>query len=305
MIIKLISKYIEKPIVDCDDAMNDLLKILFYMSKLNNKRQEQIVLNGGVPILIYLCKNYNKNIKKIALPILCYFVQTSPISRKKLWENGGPKIFLEYIDDDYHQPKILDTLAIWLTFEPAEIENILLDFQIFNKLIDVFKSANKTLFQQIVPIYLKFIDMSEKFGAKLSKSSEFLVELVERLGIDSLGQNENSGTLNIYPDMKNAKSHIPQNSASNAFTNVKKPVRVECSNPSALVRKELLDILLHLCARHPSPRLLLDKHNLYPIIMQILHIAQNDDMVILEEISTQLLQIYSHTAGTPMRQEFE
>jgi len=105
--------------------------------------------------------------------------------------------------------------------------------------------------------------------------------------------------------MKNAKSHIPQNSASNAFTNVKKPVRVECSNPSALVRKELLDILLHLCARHPSPRLLLDKHNLYPIIMQILHIAQNDDMVILEEISTQLLQIYSHTAGTPMRQEFE
>ena len=302
-IIKLIQRYIEKPIPDFEDTMNDLLKILFHMSKLNPKRQEQIVLNGGIPILIFVCKNYNKNIKKIALPILCYFVQTSQISRKKLWEYGGPKIFLEYIDDDYHQPKILDTIALWMSFELTEIENILIDFQIFNKLIEVFKSANKTTFQQIVPIYSLMMERSEKFGAKLSKSSEFLVEVVDRLGIETF-ENENLGPSNSQIDLnKKGKNQpvIPHSKSNNYVT--KKPVRIECSNPSPLVRKELLDILLLLCQRHPWPRNLLDKHNLYPIIMQILHVAQNEDMVILEEISTQLLQIYSHTANTPMRQD--
>jgi len=239
---------------------------------------------------------------------LCYFVQTSPITRKKLWEHGGPKIFLEYIDDDFHQPKILDTLASWLSFELVEIENILLDFQIFNKLIEVFKSANKMTFQQIVPIYSKLIERSQKFGAKLSKASEFLGELVERLGIESL-ETDPAETGNIGLD-QSKKTKGPANAHVNMFhktqnQNQKKALRVECTSPAPLVRKELLDILLHLCQRHPWPRTLLDKHNLYPIIMQILHMAQNEDMVILEEISTQLLEIYVKTAGTPMKQNID
>ncbi len=54
-----------------------------------------------------------------------------------------------------------------------------------------------------------------------------------------------------------------------------------------------MDILLNLCLKHSDPRSLLNKHGLYPIIVKILHIAEHENMVILEEISTQLLQIYS------------
>ena len=69
-------------------------------------------------------------------------------------------------------------------------------------------------------------------------------------------------------------------------------MRSECSNPSALIRKEIFDILLNLCVRHSNPRSLVNRNDLYPIIVQILHIAQHGDMVILDEIATQLLQIY-------------
>jgi len=214
---------------------------------------------------------------------LCQFVETSEKTRKTLWENGGPKLFLNFLDEEYYQPKILDTISVWLEEETERIEDILIESSVFNKFLHVFKTANKTTFQQIVPIYLKLIERSELFTSKLSKTPEFLREIVERLGMEPNTEDKSFESKNRF--IKGGKTGVEVYG--------RKTKRSECTNPSALVKKELLDILVHLCLRHENPRSLMNEHNLYPIILQILHLSQNDDMVIITEIATFLLRIYS------------
>lgn len=276
--LNLLGIYLSTPTLN-EDALQDLLKILFYMTKLNNARQEQLALHYGVPLLIKVCRLNCNQLTKISLQTLCFLVQTSQITREKLWETGGPRIFIEHLDDKLNVSSLLDALALWLELDNEKVENILVENQTLNKLIEIFKAADKIVFQQIVPIYLKFILLSEKIAFKLGKSAEFLQELVDRLGIETLENNEKE---------EGEYSKFIKNNNVN-----KKPVRNECSNPSALIRKEILDILLNLCVRHSNPRSLVNRNDLYPIIVQILHIAQHGDMVILEEIATQLLQIYT------------
>eukprot|EP01017_Pseudomicrothorax_dubius_P028439 TRINITY_DN3378_c0_g1_i1.p1 TRINITY_DN3378_c0_g1~~TRINITY_DN3378_c0_g1_i1.p1 ORF type:complete len:1082 (+),score=271.01 TRINITY_DN3378_c0_g1_i1:140-3385(+) len=268
-ILKLIG---QRPLELEEESLIDLLWTLFLLSKLSNPRQELVALHGGIPILIEIARTCGKNVQKIVLPLLCHFVQTSKLARSKLWEAGGARIFLEHLGDSQSQPKVLDTLALWLEYDVLGVECVLVEPSALGRLVEVFRNANKTTFQQIVPIYLKFIDLSERVNIHLGKTPEFMNELVERLAVDMDSTTEGK------------KLPVP---------------RSECSNPSALVRKELLDILLHLCMRHSNPRALLNAYNLYPVIMHFLHLAQNDDMVILEEISTQILQIYSNSS--PLR----
>jgi len=287
-VLRLISKEKTRPDGPHEDALVELLKLLFQMCQLNPNRQEEVVQNGGVEILVELKRQGTKDVERYVVSTLCQFVETSERTRQALWDNGGPKLFLDFMDEDYYQPKILDTMALWLEEDPERIENILIDPAVFNKLVQVFKSANKTIFQQIVPIYLKLIVHSEEFTSRLSKTSEFLREIVERLGMEPNQATEDKGSFSSKGKLSASKSNRINNEVYG-----RKIKRSECINPSALVRKELLDILVHLCIRHENPRGLMNEHNLYPIILQILHLSQNDEMVILTEIATLLLRIYS------------
>ena len=290
MILDLIRKSISHAgqINESEDLLIDLTNILFHMCKLNAKRQEQIALNGGIPLLIHLTRNTTKEIELITFPLLCHLVQTSDITRGKLWENGGPKILLNYLDDEYYQPKILNAIAFWLNIDQVEVESFLTEHHVFNKLLSVFRNANKTNFEQIAPIYLSLIQLSNRLGVKLSKTPEFLQEIVERLGMDTVAAPVEIGN--------SSKESTGRHKLSASLP--KKPVRIECCDPSALVRKELLDILIHLCLRHSNPRSLLNEHNLHSIIMQILH---DEDMVILEGKAAQLWQIYSGNPNVPKK----
>ncbi|CAG9322016.1 CDC15_2 [Blepharisma stoltei] len=58
--------------------------------------------------------------------------------------------------------------------------------------------------------------------------------------------------------------------------------------------KNCLELLLGVVGRHPKPRQLLDKHNFYQLIVKVLHQSRDEDLVVLEEIATLLLSIYSH-----------
>lgn len=272
-----------------EDPLLDLLKIVFYMTKLNNARQEQVALHQGVLLILRLCKLNISSLTKIGLQILCFMVQTSHLTREKLWEAGGPRIFIEFFGDKLNVSGLLDTLISWLELDCEKVEAILIESETLRKLIEIFKTADKIVFQQIVPIFLKFITFSEKLALKLAKSNEFLQELVERLGI------ETAETANFCDKEEGEYGKFIKSGGQ--FS--KKPQRSECSNPSALIRKEILDILYNLCEKHVNPRSLLNKNDLYPIIVQILHIAQDGDMVILAERATQLMQIYSE----PLREK--
>ena len=58
--------------------------------------------------------------------------------------------------------------------------------------------------------------------------------------------------------------------------------------------KNCLDLLLLVCSKHPFPRVLLDEYGLYPVILKILHQSHDEDRVVVEEIATMLLEVYSN-----------
>jgi cell division control protein CDC15 len=61
------------------------------------------------------------------------------------------------------------------------------------------------------------------------------------------------------------------------------------------VEKNCLEVLYFLCGRMQRPRELLDKFNIYPVLMRILHVSQEGELVILEECATTLLELYSQS----------
>ena len=62
------------------------------------------------------------------------------------------------------------------------------------------------------------------------------------------------------------------------------------------VEKNCLEVLYHLCGRLHRPREFLDKYSVYPVLMRLLHVSQEEELVILEECATTLLQLYSQSA---------
>ena len=65
-------------------------------------------------------------------------------------------------------------------------------------------------------------------------------------------------------------------------------------NSQPQIVKNCLDLLLTVCSKHPKPRDLLDKYNMYPTIVKILHQSHDEDRVVVEEIATMLLEVYSN-----------
>ena len=57
--------------------------------------------------------------------------------------------------------------------------------------------------------------------------------------------------------------------------------------------KDSLELLLVVASTHPKPRMMLDDNNFYPLVVKILHSSRDEDLVVLEEIATLLLTLYS------------
>ena len=81
-------------------------------------------------------------------------------------------------------------------------------------------------------------------------------------------------------------------SKSHVFLN--RVAREVSHNSQPQLVKNCLDLLLLVCSKHPQPRELLDEYSLYPVIVRILHQSHDEDRVIVEEIATMLLEVYSN-----------
>jgi len=235
--------------------------ILSQICKSINKCQEEIAEKEGIPLLVSLSQQKNKDIQRVILPLLCQFVQNSEICRKKLIESGGFKVLLEGLDDEYYQAKILETIAFWLEYDQLAVEKELIEPEVLKKFIEIFGKASKVSFQNILPRYLRIIQNSDRSVMKISESSDFLKEIAERFDVNKMG-------------MENR--------------------RKECLNPSAFVRRDLLEILGNLCLKHGNPKKLLSVYN-FEFILK--YIVENERAVFLKNKAAQLLQVYSEEAG--------
>lgn len=69
--------------------------------------------------------------------------------------------------------------------------------------------------------------------------------------------------------------------------------KLNSSQTNASKAKNCLDLLLVVTTKHPKPRLMMDQNKFYPLIVKILHSSRDEDLVVIEEITTLLLSIYS------------
>lgn len=164
------------------------------------------------------------------------------------------------------------------------IEKVILDEKFENTLVSILKEASRASFQLIITFYKKLIQLSPNITKSFCNSTEFLRELVDRLG--------QGGVLSDTNNSENGNNKKGEGRDSISYA--KKCGRIECANPSALVQKEILEILYYLLSNNSNYKQILNAYNLYPMLINILQNAQNDELVILEEIAMRLLKLHAN-----------
>merc|ERR1719264_688121 len=122
-----------------------------------------------------------------------------------------------------------------------------------DKMIEIFGKLNQNTFEQVLPCYFRFVELSNEIAEKFVYNGDFIKYLVKNLGfLDGTYKHRHPNIIFIA-----------------------------------------LQILMYLLPKHKNPREIFEEHNLYPTIVNILHEAKFEDLVVLEEIASCLLQVYS------------
>ena len=204
-------------------------------------------------------------------------VRSSELGRKKLEESNVFKLFMDNLTDEVNFGKTLDALGFWHGYNSEMVEKVILDAKFVGNLVQILKGASRTSFQLMITFYKKLIQLSDSITKKFCGDSDFLRELVDRLDQGALLMSD-KGSRKI--DSGSCREN--------------KEMRKECANPSALVQKEILEILYYMLSQSVDYKRILSDYNLYPMLINILQNAQNDEMVILEEIATRLLKLHAN-----------
>jgi hypothetical protein len=104
-----------------------------------------------------ISESAHKALKKMALQLLIQQVQTSALTRQKLWEVGGPRVFFRFLEDKNLRAKMLNVIALWSELEPEKTESVFRENDLVQALVDSFCQSEPAYFQDIIPIYTKLI----------------------------------------------------------------------------------------------------------------------------------------------------
>ncbi|KAL4511575.1 hypothetical protein ABPG72_012420 [Tetrahymena utriculariae] len=242
--------------------LDDLLKIINFFQNLSHPRQEHLVLTGALPILTSITSNsaMSFGLRKISLSILCQFVKTSPLTRKKLLEHGGPHIFLCFLqisEECFKQFsfKILDTLASWLVIDLEQIESFFLE----NLKFFIPSADNNISLLQIIPIIYRIISLSDKIAQVMACQEQFIENLCY--------------LLTDFDDSNVQNTNTPQ------------------------IKKKILEFL-HCILMRSTPQsicYIVEKHDLNKKLHYIIEKSSELEIIILEEISQNLLELYNES----------
>ena len=126
-------------------------------------------------------KTSPKRIKKVSIAMLCQLVQTSDLTRKKIWEQGGPLVVVSAMKQGIYKPMLLNALLHWVRIDPLRVDQIFTDFTTVERLCEMVFTTAEVNLSYILPTFAQLVQASEKLTVRLSKSSKFIQRLVEQL----------------------------------------------------------------------------------------------------------------------------
>ncbi|OMJ66573.1 hypothetical protein SteCoe_36535 [Stentor coeruleus] len=153
-----------------------------------------------------------------------------------------------------------------------------------------------TLLISYLPNYPRILDGITKWIG--SDSKRCTIEMVKQENLQALielfasAQNFDHVLQCFIRILTSSEPIAVEISKSHDFLN--RLAREVSQNSQPQLVKNCLDLLLHISSKHPKPRELLDKYSMYPVIVNILHQSHDKDRVVVEEIATMLLEVYSN-----------
>ncbi|CAD8209200.1 unnamed protein product [Paramecium octaurelia] len=147
----------------------DILRIIFYLTKLNHDKQEELCLYEGVPLLLELFKLPSEqenqiSMKKAAISILCSLATSSERCKQKLQENGGISIYVGLLTTNLNITKLLDTIVKLIELDQTQRIPLSKNIDI---LVAYFKNNTVPMYPTLVKVLPKEFGLSILFRKQL------------------------------------------------------------------------------------------------------------------------------------------
>mmetsp|Transcript_71417 Transcript_71417/g.118681 ORF Transcript_71417/g.118681 Transcript_71417/m.118681 type:complete len:1176 (-) Transcript_71417:366-3893(-) len=184
-------------------------------------------------------------LKQFALPIVCDIAKASKRARAELKQYRGVHFYLGLLSTEYWQEAALDALLVWLLDEGSYVSKVMETPQGVQALQVVMETKNSSFVNMLDPL-LRIVHNSIAVNRALGK-------------VDA--------ALGFSPFVQALVS------------------RLRSCAEGALVRKLLLAILTSLYEHHQSPKRLVERHNLMPVLRDL---KDNDPGVLVQQIASQL-----------------
>merc|ERR1719234_1082691 len=117
---------------------------MYYILQIKLSRQEEAARHGVIPHLQRIIQS-NHALKEFAFPMICKLAHAGLKTLYELKKYDGINFYLDLLTQHHWQSFALDSIAVWLTLDRARVEVVLLQPHNLLKMIEVFRSTEKTI----------------------------------------------------------------------------------------------------------------------------------------------------------------
>eukprot|EP00834_Sanchytrium_tribonematis_P006319 NODE_455_length_7230_cov_0.733277.p3 type:complete len:283 gc:universal NODE_455_length_7230_cov_0.733277:6099-6947(+) len=158
------------------EIKNQCLNALFYLCRINKRRQEY-ACQYSLKSLLDAAKA-NSTFKQFALPILSEF-PTNRFCKKYLNNEYTVKRYMEFLEDSNWVVNILEAIVSWCNEDLYILEEPLI--KSIGRIANALVSTRGQYFVGLLDSILKLCQISEKISNEISKSSEMIRILLEKV----------------------------------------------------------------------------------------------------------------------------
>eukprot|EP00475_Leptophrys_vorax_P031969 TRINITY_DN4884_c0_g2_i3.p1 TRINITY_DN4884_c0_g2~~TRINITY_DN4884_c0_g2_i3.p1 ORF type:complete len:710 (-),score=213.70 TRINITY_DN4884_c0_g2_i3:1984-3930(-) len=164
---------------DKPEFVAQVLPAIVHLFQVNQRRQEEMALNGIIPVLQKFIQ-MNHHLKQFPLDLICHLSQNK-IARVELKKYGGIEFYLELLEMHYWRKRALQALAVWIADDGVRVEAVLMQNHNLHRLITAFHQADRNDFFDFSKFLEKIVSNSVRVNKALGKSGKFLEHLVSKL----------------------------------------------------------------------------------------------------------------------------
>eukprot|EP00271_Cylindrocystis_brebissonii_P002575 TRINITY_DN13293_c1_g4_i4.p1 TRINITY_DN13293_c1_g4~~TRINITY_DN13293_c1_g4_i4.p1 ORF type:complete len:380 (-),score=67.93 TRINITY_DN13293_c1_g4_i4:1129-2268(-) len=153
------------------DMLTQAICALYYLCRVNKRRQELAAEAGVIPPLIHLVALHSP-LQQFALPLLCDMAHTSRTTREMLRQQGGVELYLGLLQDSAFGVTALESLAVCLAHdnEQRRVESMLLRRDALARLVLFFEKCQGEAFVLMLEPLVKMMMKSSRLTTGLSMS---------------------------------------------------------------------------------------------------------------------------------------